>query len=111
MSLSGGQKQRIAIARALLPQPRLLVFDEATSALDALSAASIRATIIGLARGAQGRQRTIVLVAHHAAELSVADRIAVLDCGRLAQWGSYEELVRTPGLLRTLVLTSGGLQP
>jgi ATP-binding cassette, subfamily B, bacterial len=86
--LSGGQRQRIAIARAILRDPRILVLDEATSALDPESEAAINAT---LARVGQGRM--VVSVTHRLTSASHADRIFVLDHGRLVEFGSHRDLL------------------
>ncbi len=82
VQLSGGQRQRLTIARAILADPAILVFDEATSALDAQTEAAVQAAIESL-RG----QRTIFLVAHRLSTIRHADRIVVLDQGRIAQLG------------------------
>jgi len=87
--LSGGQKQRLAIARALLAQPRLLLLDEATSALDAESEERIRASIEAL----KGRC-TILVIAHRLSTVRQADRILVLQAGRLVASGTHSSLVR-----------------
>jgi ATP-binding cassette, subfamily B, bacterial len=87
--LSGGQKQRLAIARALLMQPRLLLLDEATSALDAESEERIRASIQAL----KGRC-TILVIAHRLSTVRQADRILVLQAGRLVASGTHSSLVR-----------------
>jgi len=86
--LSGGQRQRIAIARALLPAPRILLMDEPTSALDAQSEAAIRHTLDEL----RGRC-TIVIVAHRVSTAAAADRILVLDRGRVVATGSHTALL------------------
>lgn len=93
--LSGGQRQRLAIARALLPEPRILLMDEATSALDAMSEQAIRQTIAEL----KGRC-TIVIVAHRLSTVAHADRIVVLVEGRIAAEGTHEALLRENGLYR-----------
>ncbi len=87
-NLSGGQKQRLAIARALITQPRLLILDEATSALDPESEAIIRRNLARIARG-----RTVVIVSHRLATLVDADRILVLERGRVADLGTHRELL------------------
>jgi len=94
--LSGGQRQRLAVARALVQQPRLLLLDEATSSLDLETEARLHHNL-----GSLGSTR--VLIAHRLATVVDADRILVVDAGRIAQEGSYEELVRRPGLFRELV--------
>jgi ATP-binding cassette subfamily B protein len=89
VGLSGGQKQRLAIARALLTQPQLLLLDEATSALDAESEEHIRASIEAL----KGRC-TILVIAHRLSTVRQADRILVLQAGRLVASGTHSSLVR-----------------
>jgi ATP-binding cassette subfamily B protein len=91
--LSGGQKQRLAIARALLPGPRLLLLDEATSALDAESEQHIRDSVEAL----KGRC-SIVAIAHRLSTVRQADRILVLDAGRLIASGSHEALMQSSEL-------------
>jgi len=97
VELSGGQWQRIALARAFHRPAGLLVMDEPTSALDARAEHRIFA---GLRRMA--RDRAVVLVTHRLANVAVADRIVVLDRGRVIQQGTFEELTRSPGLFREL---------
>ena len=87
--LSGGQKQRLAIARALLPRPQIVLLDEATSALDARSEEHIRQSIAEL-KG----QCSILVIAHRLSTIRQADRILVLDEGRLLASGTHEELIR-----------------
>ncbi|GAA2404557.1 ABC transporter ATP-binding protein [Streptomyces glaucosporus] len=91
--LSGGQKQRLAIARALIRDPRVLVLDEATSALDSHSEAMIQQALARLVRG-----RTVFVVAHRLSTVRGADRIVVMDEGRIAEVGSHGELLRRGGL-------------
>ncbi|MCA6095191.1 ABC transporter ATP-binding protein/permease [Streptomyces sp. SCA3-4] len=97
VELSGGQWQRVAIARAFHRPAGLLVMDEPTSALDARAEHRI---FTGLRKVAQ--DRAVVLVTHRLANVAVADRIVVLDHGRVIQQGSFPELVRAPGLFREL---------
>jgi subfamily B ATP-binding cassette protein HlyB/CyaB len=87
-NLSGGQQQRIAIARALLRQPRILILDEATSALDPESEAILQANLAEIAKG-----RTVIIVSHRLSSLVTADKIVVLDRGRLVDQGSHAELM------------------
>lgn len=86
--LSGGQRQRVSIARAILRDPRILVLDEATSALDAESDAAINATLARVGKG-----RMVISVTHRLASASHADRIFVLDRGRLVECGTHDELL------------------
>ncbi|WP_432827783.1 ABC transporter ATP-binding protein [Dactylosporangium sp. CA-092794] len=95
--LSGGQRQRLAIARALVRDPRVLLLDEATSALDSESEALVQQALTRLMRG-----RTTFVVAHRLATIRNADRIAVLDRGRLAELGTHAELVAAGGLFARL---------
>jgi ATP-binding cassette subfamily B protein len=95
--LSGGQRQRIAIARAILRDPRILLLDEATSALDAQSERAVQQALAELSRG-----RTSLVVAHRLATVRRADRILVLDQGRLVAMGKHEELVAAGGLYARL---------
>jgi ATP-binding cassette subfamily B protein len=87
MSLSGGQRQRVSLARALLSDPRILILDDATSAVDARVEAEIHSTLRHVMKG-----RTTVLVAHRRSTLLLADRIAVVEHGRVVDQGSHEEL-------------------
>ncbi|MEC4888917.1 MAG: lipid A export permease/ATP-binding protein MsbA [Nitrospira sp.] len=97
VKLSGGQRQRLAIARAILRDPPLLILDEATSALDTESE-----RIVQLALSNLMRNRTTVVIAHRLSTVQNADRIVVLDRGRIAEIGSHEELLRKNGLYRRL---------
>nr|WP_307865661.1 ABC transporter ATP-binding protein [Streptomyces montanisoli] len=98
LTLSGGQRQRIALARAILTDPRLLVLDDATSAVDARVEHEIHEALRGVMAG-----RTTLLIAHRRSTLGLADRIAVLDGGRLADIGTHEELQLRSALYRRLL--------
>lgn len=102
LTLSGGQRQRIALARALLIDPQLLVLDDATSAVDARVEHEIHTTLARVMAG-----RTTILVAHRRSTLGLADRIGVLDRGRLVDLGTAEELTRRCPLYRTLLSVPG----
>lgn len=95
--LSIGEKQRISIARALLKDPDILIFDEPTSALDALSEKAIKEMLIGKTNG-----KTTFIIAHRLSTVTAADKIIVLDKGRIAQMGTHEELIRQEGLYRKM---------
>lgn len=97
-TLSGGQRQRLAIARALLKDPDYFLFDEATSALDSNSEALIQDAIENAWKG-----RTAVIIAHRLSTVRNCDRILVMSEGRIVQDGSYDDLLRRPGLFRDLV--------
>ena len=99
-SLSGGQRQRLAIARAVLRDPAILIMDEATSQVDAESEEQINAAIAEFGRG-----RTVIVVAHRLSTVRNADRIAVLDGGKLVGFGPHEELLGTCETYRRLVKT------
>lgn len=106
--LSGGQKQRLAIARAILRDAPVLMLDEATSALDAESERAVQTAVERLAT-----ERTTLIVAHRLATVKKADRIVVLDRGRVVDQGTHEELVRKGGLyarLARLQFTDGAAE-
>ncbi|MCC5477306.1 ABC transporter ATP-binding protein [Streptomyces barringtoniae] len=109
LTLSGGQRQRVALARALLTDPRLLVLDDATSAVDARVEHEIHEALKHVMEG-----RTTLLIAHRRSTLNLADRIAVLDGGRLADLGTHEELQQRSALYRRLLTDAdelGGVSP
>ena len=95
--LSGGQRQRIAVARALLRDPPILILDEATSALDSASERQVQQAITRLMEN-----RTVLVVAHRLSTVLGADSIAVLDDGRVAEWGRHEDLVTAGGRYQEL---------
>jgi subfamily B ATP-binding cassette protein HlyB/CyaB len=96
-ALSGGQRQRIAIARALVADPRILIFDEATSALDYESEAIIQENMAQIAEG-----RTVVIIAHRLSTLRSANRIYVLEKGQACEDGTHDELLKRNGLYARL---------
>jgi len=98
LTLSGGQRQRVALARALITDPRLLVLDDATSAIDPRLEEEIHAALRELMRG-----RTTLIIAHRRSTLNLADRIVVLDGGRVADSGTHEELTDRCPLYRQLI--------
>ena len=103
--LSAGERQRLAIARAVCLDPPVVLLDEATASLDPAAEAEIQAALAGLLRG-----RTAVIVAHRLATVADADRIAVLDDGRVVQAGPHTELLRDPtGLYRRFVARNAGV--
>jgi subfamily B ATP-binding cassette protein HlyB/CyaB len=103
-TLSGGQRQRIAIARALMQNPRILIFDEATSALDYESERIVQANMAAIARG-----RTVVIIAHRLSTVRFADRILTIDKGRLAEDGTHDQLIKTGGRYAMLHRIQAGL--
>lgn len=90
--LSGGQRQRIAIARALVTNPRILIFDEATSALDYESEHAVMQNMRAICQG-----RTVLIIAHRLSTVRMANRIVVVDKGKIVESGRHEELVDRPG--------------
>ncbi|MFF3907209.1 ABC transporter ATP-binding protein [Streptomyces sp. NPDC001848] len=126
LTLSGGQRQRIALARAILTDPRLLVLDDATSAVDARVEHEIHEALKQVMQGrtahpspdhhpsSSADARTTLLIAHRRSTLNLADRIAVLDGGRLADIGTHEELQERSALYRRLLTDPdelGGVSP
>jgi len=103
VNLSGGQRQRISIARALLRNPRVLIFDEATSSLDYESERLVQEALARLAAG-----RTVITIAHRLSTVRHADRILVLQQGRLAAAGNFAELSSQDGYFRTLLKSQSG---
>jgi subfamily B ATP-binding cassette protein HlyB/CyaB len=103
-TLSGGQRQRIAIARALIADPKILIFDEATSALDYESERIIQQNMKEIAKG-----RTVLIIAHRLSTVRSADRIVTLERGRLVEDGTHDALIKTGGRYATLHRMQGGL--
>jgi ATP-binding cassette subfamily B protein len=95
IKISGGEKQRLSIARALLRNPRLLVFDEATSALDSITEGEITETIRKIS---DGKEHIMVLIAHRLSTIMHADKIFVLEKGHVIETGNHESLLAEKGL-------------
>jgi subfamily B ATP-binding cassette protein HlyB/CyaB len=103
-SLSGGQRQRIAIARALITDPRILIFDEATSALDYESERIIQTNMKQIAKG-----RTVLIIAHRLSTVRAADRIVTLERGRLVEDGTHDTLIKIGGRYASLHRLQAGI--
>jgi ATP-binding cassette subfamily B protein len=97
LTLSGGQRQRVAIARALIQDPRILILDDATSSLDASTEARVKQALREVMTG-----RTTVIIGHRLSTIALADRIAVLDGGRLVAVGTHDELIERSELYREI---------
>jgi ATP-binding cassette subfamily B protein len=97
LTLSGGQRQRVAIARALIQDPRILILDDATSSLDASTEARVKQALGEVMQG-----RTTVIIGHRLSTIALADRIAVLDGGRLVAVGTHDELIEQSELYREI---------
>ena len=104
MLLSGGQRQRIAIARALAPGPRILIFDEATSALDYESERIIQQNMRRICTG-----RTVLIIAHRLSAVRLAHRIIAVERGRIVEDGTHDELIREGGRFAMLHRAQAGL--
>jgi subfamily B ATP-binding cassette protein MsbA len=100
--LSGGQRQRISIARAVLKNPPILVMDEATSSLDTQSEIMVQKAIDEIISEGTGRAKTIFIIAHRLSTVKRANRIVVLDRGRVVEVGSHEQLLAKGGLYKKL---------
>jgi len=92
VKLSGGQRQRVSLARAILANPRILILDEATSSLDTESEALIQKSLAALMQG-----RTTLVIAHRLSTIRQADRILVLEGGRIVERGTHDELIAAHG--------------
>ena len=97
IKLSGGQKQRLAIARALLVQPKVLIFDEATSNLDSASERKIQQALKNASKN-----RTVIIIAHRFSTIRNTDKIVILSNGSIAEIGKHRELLQKGGLYKTL---------
>src|SRR5262249_47865825 len=103
-TLSGGQRQRIAIARALVTDPRILIFDEATSALDYESERLIAQNMKAIAKG-----RTVLVIAHRLSTVRAMDRIVTLERGRLVEDGTHDSLINSGGRYASLHRLQAGI--
>jgi ATP-binding cassette subfamily B protein len=106
ISLSGGERQRLAVARAILKDAPILILDEATSALDAETEAKIKRALDTLRRG-----RTTFIIAHRLSTVADADKILVLDKGRIIERGTFRSLIADNGLFARLVREGGFTEP
>ena len=103
-TLSGGQRQRIAIARALVGDPRILIFDEATSALDYESERTIQQNMRAIAKG-----RTVLVIAHRLSMVRMMDRIVTIESGRVVEDGTHDDLIKTDGRYASLHRLQAGI--
>ena len=103
-SLSGGQRQRIAVARALIREPRVLIFDEATSALDYESERILQQNMAQICKG-----RSVIVIAHRLSTVRLANRIIAIDHGRVVEDGTHDELIRKGGRYATLYRLQSGI--
>jgi len=99
VKISGGEKQRLSIARALLRQPSILVFDEATSSLDSITEAEITSTVKDLSGN---QQHITILIAHRLSTIMHADRIFVLEKGKVTEHGTHQQLIEQQGLYHAM---------
>jgi ATP-binding cassette subfamily B protein len=104
ITLSGGQRQRVALARMLARDPDILVLDDSMSALDTETDAKIQTAL------KKGKKRTCIIISHRLTTLAQADRIVVLEDGRIADMGTHEELIARPGLYRRIWDIQSGLE-
>ena len=109
ITLSGGQKQRVAIARALIKDPKILILDDATSSVDAETEKSIQEALRGTLKEASGR--TTFIVAHRPSTILLADRIVVLEEGRVVETGTHEKLLERRGRYHALYAGEGEAKP